>query len=175
MKSNTRSNRAALLCCLALAACSTAPPHAPPSHPAPPRPVAQERGPVLPAAKSRSDVVVFALGLLDTGYRFGGANPEAGLDCSGMIGYVFEQAVQLKLPHNAARIAGMTRPVARSAMQPGDLVFFNTQNRPYSHVGLYIGEGRFIHAPSSRGKVRIERLDTSYFASRFEGGRTLLD
>jgi cell wall-associated NlpC family hydrolase len=156
-------------CCLvlALAACSTTPPA-----PAAPDRVS-DRYVRLPDTRG-SEAVVFAMGLLDTGYRFGGSNPEAGLDCSGMIGYVFEQVAQLKLPHNAAQIAGMTRPVPPDAMQPGDLVFFNTLNRPYSHVGLYIGDGRFIHAPSSRGKVRIERLDSSYFAKRFEGARTLL-
>ena len=160
-------NLTGLLCCvvLALAACSTTPP---------PAPAVPDRYVRLPDTRG-SEAVVFAMGLLDTGYRFGGSNPEAGLDCSGMIGYIFDQVAQLKLPHNAAQIAGISRPVPRDAMRPGDLVFFNTLNRPYSHVGLYIGEGRFIHAPSSRGKVRIERLDSTYFARRFEGARTLLE
>ncbi len=121
-----------------------------------------------------ADAVVYALGLLDTGYRFGGTNPEAGLDCSGMIGYVFEQVAQVKLPRSAAQIVGVTRPITRDELRPGDLVFFNTLNRPYSHVGLYIGDGRFVHAPSTHGKVRIERLDSTYFTKRFEGARTLL-
>ena len=120
------------------------------------------------------DAVMLAFGLMDTGYRFGGRNPEAGLDCSGMVSYVFEKAAGLKLPHNAARIAALTRPVDKKRLRPGDLVFFNTQNRPYSHVGLYIGEGRFVHAPSSRGKVQISSLETGWFASRFEAARTLM-
>ena len=119
------------------------------------------------------EAVMLAFGLMDTGYRFGGSNPEAGLDCSGMVIYVFEKAAGLKLPHNAARIAELTRPVDKSRLRPGDLVFFNTQNRPYSHVGLYIGEGRFVHAPSSRGKVQISSLEKGWFASRFEAARTL--
>ncbi|WP_417070302.1 C40 family peptidase [Niveibacterium terrae] len=120
-----------------------------------------------------SDIVVYALGLVDTGYRFGGSNPEAGLDCSGMVSHVVQSVSGLRLPHNAAQIAGVTRPIPRGALRPGDLVFFNTMNRPYSHMGLYIGDGRFIHAPSAKGRVRIEKLDSAYFASRFDGARTL--
>jgi len=120
-----------------------------------------------------SDIVVYALGLVDTGYRFGGSNPEAGLDCSGMVSHVVQNVAGLRLPHNAAQIAGVTRPIPRGALRPGDLVFFNTMKRPYSHMGLYIGDGRFVHAPSAKGRVRIERLDSAYFASRFDGARTL--
>lgn len=119
------------------------------------------------------DVVLASISLVDTGYRFGGSNPEAGLDCSGMVSHVFAQAADLKLPHSAARIAELTRPVARDQMQPGDLVFFEADRRPWSHVGIYIGDGRFIHAPSSRGKVRISRLDQGWYADHFQAGRTL--
>ncbi|AYH44179.1 C40 family peptidase [Azoarcus sp. DN11] len=119
------------------------------------------------------ELVIYALGLLDTGYRFGGRNPEAGLDCSGMVSFIVEQVSGRKLPHNAAQIAGQTRPISLTALQPGDLVFFNTMNRPYSHMGIYMGDGKFVHAPSSRGRVRVERLDSPYFKSRFDGARTL--
>jgi cell wall-associated NlpC family hydrolase len=115
-----------------------------------------------------------AIGLVDTGYRFGGGNPEAGLDCSGMVSYVYAKVAGLELPHNAARMADRTRPVSRERLRPGDLVFFNTENRPYSHVGLYIGDNRFIHAPSSQGKVHISSLDHGWFANRFETARTLI-
>jgi cell wall-associated NlpC family hydrolase len=118
--------------------------------------------------------VLYALGLLDTGYRFGGKNPEAGLDCSGMVSYIVEQVSGRKLPYNAAGIAERTRPVASHAIRPGDLVFFNTLGRSYSHMGIYLGDGRFIHAPNSRGKVRVDRMDSRYYAARFEGARTLL-
>ena len=128
----------------------------------------------LASAAQREQIVLSAFGLLDTGYRFGGRNPEAGLDCSGMVSYVVEQVSGQRLPHNAAQIAAQTRPIARDALEAGDLVFFNTLGRAHSHMGIYIGEGRFIHAPSSRGKVRLERLDNRYFASRFDGARTLL-
>ncbi len=119
------------------------------------------------------EIVLFAIGLLDTGYRFGGRNPEAGLDCSGMVSYVVEQVSGKRLPHNAAEIAGRTRPIETSRLEPGDLVFFNTMKRRHSHMGIYIGDGRFIHAPSSRSAVRIERLNNPYFSSRLDGARTL--
>ena len=119
------------------------------------------------------DVVMHALGLIDVGYRFGGRNPEAGLDCSGMVSYIYEQTTGLRLPHNARMIAERTRPIGRSELRPGDLVFFNTMNRPYSHVGIYIGDGRFVHAPRTNSRVQIARLDDGYFSSRYEGARTL--
>lgn len=120
------------------------------------------------------EMVLFALGLLDTGYRFGGRNPEAGLDCSGMVAWIVENISGKRLPHNAAQIAARTRPIEPAALQPGDLVFFNTRQRRHSHMGIYIGDGRFVHAPSSRGSVRVERLDRGYFAPRIDGARTLL-
>lgn len=119
-------------------------------------------------------MVIFALGLLDTGYRFGGKNPDAGLDCSGMVSYVVEQVSGKRLPYNAAGIAERTRPISTRAIRPGDLVFFNTLGRPYSHMGIYVGDGKFVHAPNSRGKVRVDRLDNRYYADRFEGAHTLL-
>jgi len=120
------------------------------------------------------EIVMMSFSLVDTGYHFGGRNPEAGLDCSGMVSYVVEQVSGRRLPHSAAEIAARTRPVARSELRPGDLVFFNTQNRPYSHMGIYLGNDKFIHAPSSQGRVRVESLGSSYFARRFEGARTML-
>ena len=91
-----------------------------------------------------------------------------------MVSHIYEQVAGLRLPHNAAQIARLTRPVSRAELRPGDLVFFNTLNRPYSHVGIYIGEGRFVHAPSSTsGKVQIARMDNGYFSSRYEGARSL--
>ncbi|MCX9156922.1 C40 family peptidase [Niveibacterium sp. 24ML] len=167
----TRANLAA--CTLAatallLAACSSTPQRVPQT--ASTKPAVR-----LPDASMGVDVVVFALGLVDTGYRFGGRNPQAGLDCSGMVSYVMEQVAGVKLPHNAAQIASQARPIERDQMRPGDLVFFNTMKRPFSHMGIYIGDGRFVHAPSTNGAVRVERLDSAYFAQRFEGARTLLD
>lgn len=120
------------------------------------------------------EVVLYAYGLMGTGYRFGGRNPEAGLDCSGMVSYIVEQVSGKRLPHNAAEIAQNTRPIKRKALQPGDLVFFNTLRRAHSHMGVYLGDGRFIHAPNSRGTVRIDTLSNRYWSRAFDGARTLL-
>jgi cell wall-associated NlpC family hydrolase len=121
------------------------------------------------------DVVLYALGLVETGYRFGGKNPEAGLDCSGMVNYVFDKAAGLRLGGSAADIARRGRVVEVAGLRPGDLVFFNTRNKPYSHVGIYIGDGRFVHSPNSNGKVRTDSLQAGWFASRFEEARTYFD
>jgi len=109
---------------------------------------------------------------VETGYRFGGKNPDAGLDCSGMVSYVFDRAAGLKLAGSAADIARKGRNVDATQLKPGDLVFFNTANRPHSHVGIYIGDQRFVHAPSSNGQIRTDSLKTGWFATRFEEART---
>ena len=116
--------------------------------------------------------MLYALGLIDTGYRFGGKNPEAGLDCSGMVSYIYHRAAGLRVTGSASDIARQGRPVDRSRLQPGDLVFFNTRNAPFSHVGIFIGDDRFVHAPSGNGRVRIDQLSARYYAQRFEAART---
>ena len=158
---------------LALAGCSSAPPRKTTS--ARPRPPASPALSGLTADGAGREILMYTLGLLDLDYRFGGSNPEAGLDCSGMVSYIYQNAVGVKLPHNAAQIAGVARPIETSRMQVGDLVFFNTMNRPFSHMGIYIGDGKFVHAPRSNSTIRVERLDNRYFAARFEGARTLFD
>ncbi len=123
----------------------------------------------------RKEVVMYAFGLISVDYRFGGANPESGLDCSGMVSYIFHNSVGLKLPHNAAQIARLGKDVAPADLRPGDLVFFNTQNRPFPHVGVYISEDKFIHAPSTNGQIKVESMKSRYFASRFEAARTFFN
>lgn len=118
---------------------------------------------------------MFALGLLETGYRFGGKNPDSGLDCSGMVTYVFDKAAGLRLAGSAADIARKGRPVATDRLRPGDLVFFNTRNQPYSHVGIYIGGDRFVHAPNNNGRVRTDKLSSGWFAGRFEEARSYFE
>ncbi|MGB0128924.1 MAG: C40 family peptidase [Rhodocyclaceae bacterium] len=120
------------------------------------------------------EVVMYAFGLIDIDYRFGGSNPESGLDCSGMVSYLYRQVTGARLPHNAAAIAQLARPIERAALQPGDLVFFNTQGKPFSHIAIFVGEDRFVHAPSTNGKIRINRLSERYYAQRFESARTIL-
>jgi cell wall-associated NlpC family hydrolase len=128
-----------------------------------------------PVSEKGNEVVFYAMGLIDTGYRFGGKNPDAGLDCSGMVSYIYGQAAGLRVQGSAADIARNGKPINRAELRPGDLVFFNTLNRSFSHVGIYIGETRFIHAPSTNGRVRIDRLNDSYYAQRFEAARTFFD
>ena len=151
---------------LLLAGCGLLPPLPGPSPQAPRLAAQNERG---------HDIVLYALGLIDTGYRFGGKNPDAGLDCSGMVSYVYGQAAGIRLAGSAADIARKGRPVELSRLRPGDLVFFNTRNKPYSHVGIYIGDGRFVHAPNSSGRVRAESLKQGYFAARLEEARSYFD
>ncbi|MBX3667989.1 MAG: C40 family peptidase [Rhodocyclaceae bacterium] len=158
---------------LLLSACATQTPQAPRPADSVERPGRPYIAAASPAAAT--EAALYALGLIDRNYRYGGRNPDSGLDCSGMVSHIYEAVAGLRLPHNAAQIAESTRPVEKSALQPGDLVFFNTQHRPYSHVGLYLGEGRFVHAPSSAGRyVRIESMHKPYFAARFDGARTLV-
>ncbi|MDR0588076.1 MAG: C40 family peptidase [Burkholderiales bacterium] len=126
----------------------------------------------LPPSEKGREIVIFSLSLLDVGYRFGGKNPEAGLDCSGMVSYVYDRAADIKLVGNAATIAQHGKPVQRRQLRPGDLVFFNTRGTMFSHVGIYLGDGRFIHAPRSKSKVRVDNLDHGYFQKRFVGGRS---
>ena len=118
---------------------------------------------------------MYAMSLIDTGYRFGGKNPSAGLDCSGMVSYIYGQAIGVKVDGSAANIAQKGRAIERAQLRPGDLVFFNTRNRSYSHVGVYIGDQRFVHAPSTNGRVRIDKLSDSYYAQRFEAARAYFD
>jgi cell wall-associated NlpC family hydrolase len=128
-----------------------------------------------PVSEQGNEVALYAMGMIDTGYQFGGKNPEAGLDCSGMVSYIYRQALNRRLTGSAADMARLGKQIRPETLRPGDLVFFNTLNRPFSHVGVYIGDGRFIHAPSSKGRVRIERMDNLYFAPRFEMARTYFD
>jgi cell wall-associated NlpC family hydrolase len=120
-----------------------------------------------------ADPVAHAFQALGTRYRYGGSSPAAGFDCSGLIAHIFEQAWGLTLPRNARAQARIGTPVARIDLAPGDLVFYNTRNQPYSHVGIYLGEGRFIHAPRPGQRVRIESLESRYWRARYNGARRL--
>jgi cell wall-associated NlpC family hydrolase len=125
-----------------------------------------------PVSEQGNEVALYAMGMIDTGYQFGGKNPEAGLDCSGMVSYVFREAANIRVSGSAANIAKRGKEIDKEQLQPGDLVFFNTLGRSYSHVGIYIGDGRFIHAPSTNGKVRIDQISNKYWAKRFEEARS---
>src|SRR5690606_13952275 len=123
--------------------------------------------------EQRSEIVLTALGLLDSRYAYGGKHPGTGFDCSGLVAYVFSRAASQPLPHNTAEIARLSRPISRNKLKAGDFVFFNTLNKSFSHMGIYLGDGRFINAPSTGGQVRIDSLQNPYYAQRFESARTL--
>jgi cell wall-associated NlpC family hydrolase len=125
-------------------------------------------------AGARSDIVLQALSLLGTPYRYGGASPESGFDCSGLVRHVFASVLNQDLPRRSEEISAVGQPVSRAEIQPGDLLFFNTLRRAFSHVAIYIGGGRFVHAPARNGHVRIEGLDDRYWATRFNGARRLV-
>jgi cell wall-associated NlpC family hydrolase len=154
-----------------LAACSTPPRKSSAGYkPKPPKTIELSH---LEAEGAGREILMYTLGLLDVEYQFGGSNPAAGLDCSGMVAYIYQNAVGVKLPHNAAQIAGLARPIPAEQLRVGDLVFFNTLGRPFSHMGIFIGDGKFVHAPHTNSAIRADLLSNRYFASRFEGGRTL--
>lgn len=119
--------------------------------------------------------LVYALSLVGIPYRPGGSDPESGLDCSGLVRHVYAQTAEVELPRTAAAISQRGEPVETDQLKPGDLVFFNTLRRPFSHVGIYKGEGKFVHASSSRtGRVLVSDMNKRYWASRFDGARRIL-
>ncbi|MBB3179269.1 C40 family peptidase [Variovorax sp. Sphag1AA] len=117
------------------------------------------------------DLVAEAVKLLDVPYRWGGTSAETGFDCSGFVRAVYDKALGPVLPRTAAQQAAATKKIARSELEPGDLVFFNTRRHKFSHVGIYMGEGKFIHAPKPGARVRIEKLGVKYWSSRFTSAR----
>lgn len=119
------------------------------------------------------DVLINALSLTGIKYKYGGSSPATGFDCSGFVRYVFSQATNLTLPPTARAISQIGKTVKKEDLQPGDLVFFNTLKTAFSHVGIYIGNNKFIHAPSTGKVVRVESLQEGYWASRFNGAQRL--
>jgi cell wall-associated NlpC family hydrolase len=121
-----------------------------------------------------SELVLRAMTLLGINYKFGGNTPETGFDCSGFVRYVFKEGLGVALPRRAEEISQKGQRVSMEQLVPGDLVFFNTLKRTFSHVGIYIGNNQFVHAPSSGSGVRVENIDKSYWQTRFDGARRLI-
>ena len=133
-----------------------------------------EASPVMQQMReTASDLVMSAMNFLGVRYRRGGTSAEQGFDCSGFTRYVFENSVGLVLPRRADQQAkdGALKDIKKDELRPGDLVFFNTMRRAFSHVGIYVGEGKFIHAPRAGGEVRVEDMRAAYWTKRFNGAR----
>ena len=118
-----------------------------------------------------SELVVNAMGFLGVPYKRGGNTAETGFDCSGFVRAIYEQSVGLLLPRRAEQQAAATQRIEKNELQPGDLVFFNTMRRAFSHVGIYVGDGKFIHSPKPGAEVRVESMGVSYWQRRFDGAR----
>ena len=161
------TTRVALVVAVALlSGCTSSPPPPPPVVSAP----FEQFPPVA------DDVLLRAIGLVGTPYRYGGNTPESGFDCSGLIGYVYRDAAGITLPRSTRELISMPVPnVRRDALQTGDLVFFATAGGgQVSHAGIYVGEGRFVHAPSSGGTVRLESLSTAYWQRSYLNAKRVI-
>jgi len=140
--------------------CSTLPPEMP-------------RAETEPVGEQRAEALLQALLSLGVDYQYGGRTPATGFDCSGLVAHVFREAYGIQLPHNARAQSEYGRRVGLAELRAGDLVFYNTLNRPFSHVGIYLGDGRFLHAPKTGAQVRVESISANYWRTRFDGARRL--
>jgi cell wall-associated NlpC family hydrolase len=120
-----------------------------------------------------AEIVLQALALLGVPYRWGGTDPARGLDCSGLVRHVFKTVGAVDLPRRSEQMSRLGRRVARTDLRAGDLVFFNTLGHPFSHVAVYVGDGRFVHAPGRHRQVRVDALDERYWRDRFNGARRI--
>jgi cell wall-associated NlpC family hydrolase len=146
-----------------ISGCSSIAPRAPEPAPVPAAPMSAER----------QEALLQALLTLGVDYRYGGNSPVTGFDCSGLVAHVYREAWGIRLPHNTKAQSEAGVPVSLAELQAGDLVFYDTQKRPYSHVGIYMGDGKFVHAPKSGARVRVESLRSDYWSSRFNGARRI--
>ena len=126
-----------------------------------------------PPRAERSEALLQALLAIGIDYSRGGKSPATGFDCSGLVAYVYREAWGIRLPATTAAQSQAGVPVSLAELQAGDLVFYDTLQRPYSHVGIYLGEGKFVHAPKSGAQVRVESLQSSYWSPRFNGARRI--
>lgn len=155
---------------LVLSACTSQPPRLPDAETEP----AAASAPLIHVDDRASAVALQALTYLGTPYRTGGLSPSTGFDCSGLVAYAYREGAGMALPRNTLDLSHQGEPIERAALRPGDLVFYNTQRREYSHVGIYLGEDRFIHAPASGGEVRVENLRADYWMRRYNGARRVI-
>lgn len=128
---------------------------------------------VLRSLDYRKEAALFALAFTGIAYRHGGNSPETGMDCSGFVAYVYKEAFDVVLPRTAAEIEQAGMPVDVSELQPGDLLFYNTLGRAFSHVGIYLGDAKFVHAPRAGAQIRVENMQLRYWTQRFNGARRI--
>src|SRR3984885_6137744 len=124
-------------------------------------------------AGKAGDVVVGALNMIGVRYRWGGNTPDSGLDCSGFVRYVFQDTLGMALPRRAEEMSRVGEKVSMSNLKPGDLGFFNTMRRTFSHGGIYIGDNKFVHSPSTGSTIRVDDMDDGYWEKRFTGARRI--
>ena len=156
-----------LIFCAGLAGCaspSRKPVDSRPSH-------SESRRPAT--AADRSEALLVALMALGVDYRMGGRSSATGFDCSGLVAHVYEEAYGIRLPRTVIAQSETGISVSPRELEPGDLVFYNTLGQPYSHVGIYLGEGKFVHAPKTGSQVRVENAGSAYWTKRFSGARRI--
>ena len=159
-----------MLALAVLAGCAGAPQTPSVSQP----PVASQAA--APAVNAVHDDVLFhAFSLIGTPYRWGGSTPETGFDCSGLINYVYRETAGLSLPRTTAGLNALPHTTSTSDLRPGDLLLFSTKGQRVNHAGIYVGEGRFLHAPSTGGRVRIDDLQASYWQRSYKSARRVLE
>jgi cell wall-associated NlpC family hydrolase len=168
---DTASRRAYVTCLalllpsLILAGCSN-----PTRKPTPPSKIAKFKE---DTSVGTEGISIAAMGLVGVPYRFGGNTPAGGFDCSGLIAYVYNNAASIKLPRTVQEMSRAGQSIQNDAPAPGDLVFFNTTGERYSHAGIYVGHGRFVHAPSKGGTVRLDQMTSPYWAARYTEARRI--
>lgn len=138
-------------------------------------PVATQAPEKLPGDNALNNLAFYALSLSGTPYKYGGSSPESGFDCSGFVGHVFRQTLGIDLPRSAHEIIRIGQAIKTNELRPGDLVFYNTLKRAFSHVGIYLGDDRFVHSPSRGGGVRVENMQENYWRKRFNGARRITE
>jgi cell wall-associated NlpC family hydrolase len=123
------------------------------------------------SGEQMNDLVMYAVSLADTPYRYGGNTANSGFDCSGFVGHVYRHSLGISMPRSSREISRVGKPVSLGELAPGDLVFYNTQHASFSHVGIYIGDGKFVHSPRSDESVRTEQMQMRYWLARYDGAR----
>jgi cell wall-associated NlpC family hydrolase len=120
-----------------------------------------------------NDAVIYALSLADTPYHYGGNSSSSGFDCSGFVGHVYHEKLGVSMPRTSHEMSRVGHKVDQDELRPGDMVFYNTQHQSFSHVGLYVGDGKFVHSPKSGNRIRTEQMKEKYWRTRYNGARSI--